>query len=98
MSDEDKKEIAQEIITNTIFCMKEMLTADEAAKYLGMKKSYLYQLTMSKEIPFYKPTGKLIYFKRVELEEWLQKNRVATEEELSQQAQSYCMKRNFNHK
>lgn len=71
---------------------KEVLTFDEAAKYLGMSKSYLYKLTSTKRIPHYKPTGKMNYFNRIELDQWLQANRVSTEVELSQKAQSYCMK------
>ena len=33
------------------------------------------------------------YFNRVELEQWLQRNRIATSEEIEQKAQNYCMKK-----
>lgn len=69
-----------------------MLTSTEAAAYLGVTKSWLYKLTMRRLIPHYKPTGKLIYFNREELEQWLQANRVATADEINAQAQAYCMK------
>ncbi|MCD8295454.1 MAG: helix-turn-helix domain-containing protein [Clostridia bacterium] len=59
---------------------------------MGISKSYLYKLTMKQQIPHYKPMGKMCYFNRVELEQWLQSNRCATANELNQQAQSYCMK------
>lgn len=69
----------EELITdNTIFSTKEVLTSDEAARYLGISKSYLYKLTIKQVIPHYKPMGKMCYFNRVELERWLQNNRVAT--------------------
>lgn len=87
------KEVADLVTANTIFCTKEVLTSDEAAKYLGISKSYLYKLTMGQKIPHYKPMGKMCYFNRQELEAWLQSNRVATDTELSQQAQSYCMRK-----
>ena len=90
---EDLRRVADIITANTIFCTKEVLTSDEVAKYLGISKSYLYKLTMGQKIPHYKPMGKLCYFNRVEIEQWLQNNRVATEEELNQQAQAYCMKK-----
>ena len=45
------KEIADQIMASTIFCTKEVLTADEAAKYMGVSKSYLYKLTGKQEIP-----------------------------------------------
>lgn len=88
---EDLKQVVDLITANTIFCAKEVLTSDEAAKYLGISKSYLYKLTMGQKIPHYKPMGKMCYFNRLELEQWLQNNRIATEAELSQQAHSYCM-------
>lgn len=71
---------------------KEVLTLKEVADYAGLSKSYLYKLTMRQEIPHYKPNGKQIYFNRLELNQWLQSNRVATQAEIAQQAQTYCMK------
>lgn len=69
---------------------KEVLTAEEAANYMGISKSYLYKLTMMRKVPHFKPMGKMCYFNRLELEQWLQSNRISTDEELEQQAQSYC--------
>ncbi|MBR5688182.1 MAG: helix-turn-helix domain-containing protein [Prevotella sp.] len=93
MNNSDIKVLADEIAANTIFTTKEVLTSDEAARYMGISKSYLYKLTMRQKIPHYKPMGKMCYFNRLELEKWLQGNRVATDEELSQQAEAYCMKK-----
>lgn len=91
--EEDLKQVADLITANTIFYTKKVLTSDETARYLGISKSYLYKLTMKQQIPHYKPMGKMCYFNREEIEQWLQSNRVATEAELSQQAQTYCMKK-----
>lgn len=90
---EDLKLVADLVTANTIFCTKEVLTSDEAAKYMGISKSYLYKLTMNKQIPHYKPMGKICYFNRLELELWLQGNRVSTSMEINQQAQAYCLKK-----
>ncbi len=76
MMSEDLKYIADMITENIISAQKEMLTSDEAARYMGVAKSYLYKLTMKKQIPHYKPIGKMCYFKRAELEQWLQNNRI----------------------
>ena len=84
--------IADLLAYKTIFSTKEVLTSAEAALYLGMSRSYLYKLTMRREIPHYKPMGKLCYFNRRELEEWLQSNRVATSTELTERANAYCRK------
>ena len=37
------KKVADMVTENTIFCTKEVLTSDEAAKYMGISKSYLYK-------------------------------------------------------
>ena len=90
---EELKQVADLITANIINTQKEVLTSDEAAKYMGISKSYLYKLTMNRQIPHYKPLGKMCYFNRLELEQWLQSNRHSTDAELSQQAQSICIKK-----
>lgn len=92
---EELKQVADLITANTIFCTKEVLTSDEAARYMGISKSHLYKLTMNQQIPHYKPMGKMCYFNRLELEQWLQNNRVATAMEIEQRAQAYYMKKVF---
>lgn len=72
---------------------KQVLTFDEAAKFTGLSKSYLYKLTSGQKIPFYKPSGKLCYFNREELQIWLQQNRVSTVDEIAGQALNYCSKK-----
>ena len=52
------------------------ITANEAAKYLGCSAANIYKLTMNCEIPYYKPNGKKLYFKKNELDEWIEKSRV----------------------
>lgn len=90
--EEDLKKVADLITANTIFCTKEVLTSNEAARYLGISKSYLYKLTMRQQIPHYKPMGKMCYFNRGELEQWLQSNRVSTATEISDRAMAYFQK------
>lgn len=92
MNKEEIAEITNLVTDNTIFCRKEVLTSDEAARYMGISKSYLYKLTMRQQIPHYKPMGKMCYFNRTELEQWLQQNRAATEREITERANEYCMR------
>ncbi len=89
---EDLRKLAELITANIIFCTKEVLTSDEASRYLGVSKSYLYKLTMERKVPHFKPMGKMIYFNRLELESWLQSNRVATDAELDALAQKKAKK------
>jgi len=87
------KQVADIVTANTIFCSKEVLTTDEAAKYLGVSLSCLYKWTMSRAIPHYKsPSGKMCYFNRKEIEAWMQSCKVATNEELEQQARNISRK------
>ena len=90
---EELKKITDAISAKVAVNTKEVLTTDEAASYMGVSKSCLYKLTMEKRIPHYKPMGKMCFFNRKEIEMWLQANRVATDEELSQDAQAYCIKK-----
>lgn len=75
----------------SLLAAKNVLTIDDAAVLTGMSKSHLYKLTCSKQIPFYRPNGKLVYFDRQELESWLKQNRVTTQAEAEQQAIAYVM-------
>ena len=47
------------------------LNFKEACSYLGFAPSYLYKLTYRKVIPHYKPTGKMLFFSKCELDEWI---------------------------
>jgi excisionase family DNA binding protein len=67
---------------------KSVLTAQEAALYLGWSISYLYKKTMLRDVPHYKPEGKKLYFDRLELESWMKRNRVASKDELLCQAET----------
>lgn len=53
---------------------KEVLTFDETCDYTGISRSYLYKLTAAGHIPHSKPNGKLIYFERKKLVDWLLQN------------------------
>jgi excisionase family DNA binding protein len=69
-------------IENLLTSQKTVLNFDEVATYTGLSKSHLYKLTSTGGIPCYKPNGKNIYFKKLELDEWLLQNRKATSEEI----------------
>ncbi|NQZ42706.1 MAG: helix-turn-helix domain-containing protein [Flavobacteriaceae bacterium] len=71
---------------NDLWFLKPILTFKEACSYCGMSTSKMYKHTSGREIPFYKPEGKKIYFLREELDKWLLRNRVPTNEELERAA------------
>ena len=45
-----------------LFLSKNVLSFDEASRFLNLSKSYLYKLTSGNLIPHYKPQGKMLYF------------------------------------
>lgn len=68
---------------------KEYLTVDEAAAYVGAKRSYIYRLTHEKRVSFTKPGGNRVLIKRSDLQAWLEKNRVKSQDELHQDVANY---------
>ena len=81
------------ITANIISSTKAVLTVEEAARYMGISRSTLYKYMMRGEIPYSKPCGKVAFFSRVELEEWMMSNRIATVEEIEQRAHNYCIRK-----
>ena len=72
---------------------KQVLNFNETCKYLELSQSHLYKLTSTGAIPHYKPNGKKIYFQRQELDQWLQRNRMDSQDEIEQQAADYLIKK-----
>lgn len=70
MKEKERKERIAERVT----AGKPMLTMQEAAMFTGMSKHTLYRMTCSKQIKHYKPGGKLIYFSREDLINWMMQN------------------------
>lgn len=68
---------------------KPVLTIDEACAHLGISKSCMYKKTSDNKIPFYKPQGKKLYFKRDELDMWMLKNRQPTIDEIRDEASKF---------
>lgn len=70
----------------------ELLSLEAAAHFLGLKKSYLYKLTSTRQIPFYKYGGRLIKFERAALESWREARLqvIPTQAEQAARAAAYC--------
>jgi hypothetical protein len=48
-------------------------------------------LTSTRQIPHFCPQGKKLYFNRQELEDWLQRNRQSTTEDIEKEAADYVI-------
>lgn len=75
---------------------KKVLNIDEAAVFVGLSKSYLYKLTSRGLIDFSKPNGKIIFFEKTYLEEWMMSGLRKNKEETEREAMSYCTLSNRN--
>ena len=73
-------------LENICFASKEVLNLEEAAAFLGVKKSTLYKMTHFSQIPYYKPAGKLIFFEKSALLDWVRNVKVKSEDEIREEA------------
>lgn len=67
-------------IEETLYTTKDILNMKEACQYLAISQSLLYKLTCSGEIPHFKPRGKMIFFEKKELIEWIKKGNLLSSE------------------
>lgn len=76
----------QDVVTDSTeklgWLAKEVLSFKEALALLDISSSMLYKLTHKRAIPFYKPGGKLIYFKKADLIGWALSNKQESTDEM----------------
>ncbi len=70
---------------------EEILNLEAASFYVGISKSTIYKYTSTKEIPHFK-RGKRLFFKKVELDDWLTTNKVSSRDEIDKLATEYILK------
>ena len=61
---------------------KNFLTVEEMMKYTGFGQKQIYKLTSTRTIPHYKPSGRKLFFKKDEIDSWIENGRVKTINEL----------------
>lgn len=83
-------EMMDERITHSKPDLPEILDVKQAADFLRLKITTLYEKTSQKTIPHFKKGNKL-YFNRIQLQEWVQEGKVKTTDELQCQAANYTM-------
>lgn len=83
-------------IEDLLLSQKTVLNFDEVAVYTGLSKSHLYKLTSTGGIPCYKPTGKKIYFDKVEIDEWLLRNKKLSQQDIDDKAEAHLLRRDLS--
>ena len=65
----------QERLEKLLLAKKNVLNIRELSEYTGYSISYIYKLTSRNAIPYFKPSGKAVFFDRMEIDVWLLKNK-----------------------
>ena len=73
----------------------EVMTLNQLCDYLELSKSHIYKLTSRQEIPHSKGNGKKLYFDKYDIDEWILKNKIDTNDEINKMAIDYCLKNKF---
>jgi excisionase family DNA binding protein len=82
-------ESVKDEVKNIIESQKEILTIEDAAALLGLSKSYIYKMTAKGYIPFYRPLGKVMYFERSVLLDWVRAHPAQSKEKFAVAAAQY---------
>ncbi|WP_167667800.1 helix-turn-helix domain-containing protein [Mucilaginibacter gossypiicola] len=69
----------------------ETITTKKAAKLLDVSVSSLYKMTHTNEIPFYKPGGNKLYFKKEEPVNRILQHRIKSQSEIELEAINYVV-------
>lgn len=90
----DKIEIAISNLKkeNAIVVESKAMNVSEVAKYLNTNIPSIYGLTSRAEIPHYKIAKKL-YFKKVEIDEWINSKKIKTNQDIEKDVDEYLRKR-----
>jgi excisionase family DNA binding protein len=66
--------------------LQKPLNVREAADFLGLKPSYIYNLVHFGKLTAYKPGGKVLFFRQEDLERFVFRNKKAADFELAEEA------------
>lgn len=80
-------------IEKHIVGLKSILNVEELSDYTGFKKSYIYKLVHTNSLPFSKPNGKVLFFERKKVDEWLLKNSHKSTDEIQQEAIEFSLRK-----
>ena len=88
------KDALKEILGDKLGALKEqqpeILDVQQAAQFLKMKTTTLYEKTSRKQIPHFKKGNKL-YFNLSELQKWIKQGKVKTSDEISCEAITFTL-------
>ena len=86
--DRIEKAIASLNSTNPIQVNNAPMDVKDLSEYLKLSVSAIYKLTSTSEIPHYK-SGKRLYFKKEDINEWIFSRRIKTNDDIEKEAMEY---------
>lgn len=93
MNDKDiLKTILDKLESSERITRSEYLNQKEACTYLGVTKTQLYRLMYERQITYSKPSGKIAYFKKEDLDEYMTRNRVPSLASIEAMASDHTIK------
>ena len=85
MTEEQFDKLYSALTGYAILQAKEALNMEEVVLLTGLSKRTIYKLVWAQKIPYYKdPIGKMLHFKKSEIEGWLLHHRTPTAAELAE--------------
>lgn len=92
----NEKELLEKILFRIDEAVKiqhsDYLSFDETCKYMGVTKSHLYRLMKERLITYSKPSGKIAYFKKSDIEEYQSRNTIPSFSSLEAMAADHVIK------
>jgi len=82
------KELFRQNATASVQNSKDdLLNLSQAVTYTGLSKSFWYKITAAKELNYYQPNGKTIFFKRGDIDNFLCRRKIQSNQEISLEAE-----------
>jgi excisionase family DNA binding protein len=82
--------ILKEILKH-LALQKEVLSLEEFCLYTGISKAYAYKLTVSRKIKFYRPLGKMLFFNKEDVIDFLKQNPSFTQQQNKLKVYNYIL-------
>lgn len=87
--------LLEEIKNILLLQSKEVLTVKDFCALTSFSQNYVYSLVEKKAIPFFKPLGKTIFFKREDVTDFLTTNKVDSKKAIEQKTSNYLLNSKF---
>lgn len=84
----------EEVKSLLLLQAKEVLTLKEFCLYTGFSPPYTYRLIANKALPYYKPSGKSIFFKKEDIIEYLTSIKIDNETSKQKKVSTFLLKKN----